>query len=59
MADAADRALTSEELRALDDDDFFEAYKQGKAPRRKDHLTEDNWEQVDLRIPSSPHTACL
>ena len=40
------RMLSAQELRELDDDEFFEAYKQGRAPRCQDHLTEDNWEKA-------------
>ena len=43
---AEKKLLTAEEMRQLDDDEFFEAYKQGLTPRRADRLTEDNWEKV-------------
>lgn len=38
--------LTAEELAAMDDDDFFAAYTQGKVARRPDAWTEENWETV-------------
>ena len=38
--------LTREQLSELDDDEFFEAYAQGRVARRADAWTEENWEEV-------------
>eukprot|EP00047_Mylnosiga_fluctuans_P011808 m.22917 g.22917 ORF g.22917 m.22917 type:complete len:407 (-) comp3822_c0_seq1:109-1329(-) len=37
--------LTPEELAAMDDDEFFHAYAEGRVARRADAWTEDNWEE--------------
>jgi hypothetical protein len=52
------RVLTAQELRELDDDQFFEAYKQGLAPRRKDGLTEENWEKVRVGCDDDYYCMC-
>ena len=38
--------LTKEEVAALDDEEFFKAYREGRVPRREDHWTEENFEEV-------------
>eukprot|EP00051_Salpingoeca_urceolata_P034063 m.23372 g.23372 ORF g.23372 m.23372 type:complete len:436 (+) comp7152_c0_seq1:237-1544(+) len=46
------RLLTTEEVRALDDDAFFEAYSEGIIPRPKDALIDpDKWEEQIDKIP--------
>lgn len=43
--------LTPEQLAAMDDDEFFEAYAAGRVARRADTWTEENWEEVNgLRV---------
>jgi hypothetical protein len=38
--------LTADELAAMSDDEFFQAYTDGRVRRRPDAWTEDNWEEV-------------
>jgi hypothetical protein len=52
---ASEQKLTKEQIKAMDDDEFFEAYKKGAIQRRKDHLTEDNWEEVCCNIQTHIH----
>lgn len=43
--------LSKEEIAALDDDAFFEAYRQGRVPRPAECLTEELWEEQIEQIP--------
>lgn len=43
----------------MDDDQFFEAYSQGRVARRADAWTEENWEQVKPRWSFACVCGCL
>ena len=47
-SDGETQVLSRQETAQLGEDEFFEAYQQGKVARRDDHLTEENWEEVRL-----------
>lgn len=49
MGDATNtQYLSPEQVRELDDEAFFRAYQEGLVPRRHDHLSEENWEEVGI-----------
>eukprot|EP00050_Salpingoeca_kvevrii_P020250 m.96353 g.96353 ORF g.96353 m.96353 type:complete len:394 (+) comp8788_c0_seq1:97-1278(+) len=71
-SEEAPRILSREEVAALSDDEFFEAYRAGRIARREDRLTEENWEEELEKMPifmtktptpeevaANPHLAAL
>lgn len=45
-----DGFLTREQTQHMTDEEFFQAYQQGRIKRRADALTEDNYEEVRTTV---------